>query len=208
MLFRSGVSFFKWSQLDGGTEIDSNGAGNKQTTFLAKTRPSIIKLTLNGNNSTGIYVKTTDTNAFELGGTNAAAPSGNGLVEVKSVNGNNNTLVFVKDGKVNIKNAASKLDISGGKNNTAIYVKSDDAFSSVADINVTNSDNSVGIYANGTGGLTNSGKLSISGKSIKGIVADGAGVNVTNSGNVTFDGSATAGVDGSAAFVEIGRAHV
>ena len=196
-----GVSFFKWSQLDGGTEIDSNGAGNKQTTFLAKTRPSIIKLTLNGNNSTGIYVKTTDTNAFELGGTNAAAPSGNGLVEVKSVNGNNNTLVFVKDGKVNIKNAASKLDISGGKNNTAIYVKSDDAFSSVADINVTNSDNSVGIYANGTGGLTNSGKLSISGKSIKGIVADGAGVNVTNSGNVTFDGSATAGVDGSAAFV-------
>ncbi len=167
-----GLAYFNRSNpyFEGGHEmpnvVDDNSIGYDGTpnsvvkfTDKNKTSPSIIKFRLNGNNSTGMFfnpyydAEKTPPVYFNPGKTSPNAPAGEkGLVDIIS-KGNNNQLVYIKRGIVNIGNTDSNLIADGTKKNTGIYVNGEYYDSEVVSSNYT--------YDRNVSRVTNEAKISL-----------------------------------------------
>ena len=173
-----------WLDLAGGQPF---AAGNTTEALALPTtsRNSILNFKLSGSNNTGVYFNSTTAKKF-----NPVE------YEIESENGTNNTLVAVFDGEVELGNTKThKLNIKNGSNNTALYTKSSDVLKTAADIKIVDSNNSIGIFAENSGTVTNTGSVSATGKSVKAIIADHS--TVTSSGAITVNGNSTSDTDGS-----------
>ena len=173
-----------WLDLAGGQPF---AAGNTTEALALPTtsRNSILNFKLSGSNNTGVYFNSTTAKKF-----NPVE------YEIESENGTNNTLVAVFDGEVELGNTKThKLNITNGANNTALYTKSSDVLKTAADIKIVDSNNSIGIFAENSGIVTNTGSVSATGKSVKAIIADHS--TVTSSGAITVNGNSTSDTDGT-----------
>ena len=173
-----------WLDLAGGQPF---AAGNTTEALALPTssRNSILNFKLSGSNNTGVYFNSTTAKKF-----NPVE------YEIESENGTNNTLVAVFDGEVELGDTKThKLNIKNGSNNTALYTKSSDVLKTAADIKIVDSNNSIGIFAENSGTVTNTGSVSATGKSVKAIIADHS--TVTSSGAITVNGNSTSDTDGS-----------
>ena len=173
-----------WLDLAGGQPF---AAGNTTEALALPTtsRNSILNFKLSGSNNTGVYFNSTTAKKF------------NPIeYEIESENGTNNTLVAVFDGEVELGDTKThKLNITNGANNTALYTKSSDVLKTAADIKIVDSNNSIGIFAENSGTVTNTGSVSATGKSVKAIIADHS--TVTSSGAITVNGNSTSDTDGT-----------
>ena len=173
-----------WLDLAGGQPF---AAGNTTEALALPTtsRNSILNFKLSGSNNTGVYFNSTTAKKF-----NPVE------YEIESENGTNNTLVAVFDGEVELGNTKThKLNITNGANNTALYTKSSDILKTAADIKIVDSNSSIGIFAENSGTVTNTGSVSATGKSVKAIIADHS--TVTSSGAITVNGNSTSDTDGT-----------
>ena len=173
-----------WLDLAGGQPF---AAGNTTEALALPTtsRNSILNFKLSGSNNTGVYFNSTTAKKF-----NPVE------YEIESENGTNNTLVAVFDGEVELGNTKThKLNIKNGSNNTALYTKSSNVLKTAADIKIVDSNSSIGIFAENSGTVTNTGSVSATGKSVKAIIADHS--TVTSSGAITVNGNSTSDTDGS-----------
>ena len=173
-----------WLDLAGGQPF---AAGNTTEALALPTtsRNSILNFKLSGSNNTGVYFNSTTAKKF-----NPVE------YEIESENGTNNTLVAVFDGEVELGSTKThKLTITKGSNNTALYTKSSDILKTAADIKVVDSNSSIGIFAENSGTVTNTGSVSATGKSVKAIIADHS--TVTSSGAITVNGNSTSDTDGT-----------
>ena len=173
-----------WLDLAGGQPF---AAGNTTEALALPTtsRNSILNFKLSGSNNTGVYFNSTTAKKF-----NPVE------YEIESENGTNNTLVAVFDGEVELGSTKThKLTITKGSNNTALYTKSSDILKTAADIKIVDSNSSIGIFAENSGTVTNTGSVSATGKSVKAIIADHS--TVTSSGAITVNGNSTSDTDGT-----------
>ena len=199
------IVFNVWADLDGGTtQFNRSSADNKDDglgkTLEATSRESIINVNITGNNNRALYFNDTKTATTKTFTVNSYA--------LNSTDAKNNILAYINKGTVTFGttnvNAKNEMNISGGKDNIALYSSSPNTVTTAADITITNSDSSTGIFAKrGTGTptppagtITNSGKINVSGKSVKAIIAD-AGTTVTSTGKITVNGTALSDTDGA-----------
>ena len=189
-----------WADLNGGSTRVKSSASNEVTDFYpsassgttVQTNPSIIKLDLAGNNNTGIYFNYSGTNSFDIDDYN-----------ITSTDGTENIGLYIADGKVNLGSTGTHaITMTGGSGNTGIYTSSSDTLTTAATINITNSDSSMGIYA-ADGTTTSTGDITVSGASVKGLVA-ATGATITNSGALNVTGTALTSTDGSAGLASLG----
>lgn len=189
-----------WADLNGGSSRIKSSANNEVTDFYpsaaagatVQTNPSIIKLDLAGNNNTGIYFNYSGANSFDIDDYN-----------ITSTNGTKNIGLYIVDGKVNLGSTGTHaITMTGGSGNTGIYTSASDPLTTAATINITNSDSSMGIYAAG-GTTTSTGDITVSGGSVKGLVA-ASGATITNSGALNVTGTALTPTDGSAGLASLG----
>ena len=189
-----------WADLNGGSSRVKSSANNEVTDFYpsaaagatVQTNPSIIKLDLAGNNNTGIYFNYSGANSFDIDDYN-----------ITSTNGTKNIGLYIVDGKVNLGSTGTHaITMTGGSGNTGIYTSASDPLTTAATINITNSDSSMGIYAAG-GTTTSTGDITVSGGSVKGLVA-ASGATITNSGALNVTGTALTPTDGSAGLASLG----
>ena len=191
-----GLALKGYAKLEGDEpDFSLSRANNRVEILPEKTRESILNFDLAGKNNTGIYFDYSGVKAFKIGNTT-----------LNSNDGENNTLTFVKNGEVTINaknkiNTDNSLNIKGGKANIGIYTESTSILNNGAKINITNSDSSTAIYAKNSGTVTNTGAITVSGKSVKAIIADGS--QVTNTGAITVDGTALSDTDGTTALVSM-----
>ena len=193
-----GIYLPKYMNLAGGDTFTTSSSGNKQlalgtedsVTKKTTTKESVIKLNLSGSNNVGAYFNYNGTTGFELKDYTLEA------------DGTNDTLVYIKDGKVtlsdkNSKNNVNKININGGTKNVGIYTISPKNLDTSATMTLTGATESIGLYAKGTGAsnsITNKGKITGTGltKSI-GIVAEGSS-KVTNKSEVDVEGTGVVGL--------------
>ena len=183
-----GIAFLGYADLEGGKQYNDGSSANNVVIHLpTSSRESILNLDLKNNqNSTGILFNYSGAQIFNAN-----------KFKLTSDGGTNNTLVYVKDGEVNLGGTvnANKLEMKNGTKDIAIYTKSNKAFSNNGEISITNSTSGLGIYALNSGAVTNNGKITLTGKSVKAIIADGSAI--TNSGQVDVTGTALSATDGS-----------
>ena len=188
-----GLAFLGYIDLEGGKPSHHSGANNVIVELPATTRTSILKVDMQNNKkATALYFENKGATPFVLKDFN-----------LTSTNGKNNTLVFVKNGIVNMNSATnadgtlkSALKITGGESNIGIYTEAaGKALSNNAPISISNSNSSTGIFAKSSGAVTNTGEVSASGKSVKAIITQGSTINST--GKVTVNGTALSDSDGA-----------
>ena len=176
-----------WLSLEGGVAF---AAGNTTEALNLPTtsRNSIFKLDLSGEKNTGIYFDSATTNKFKP-------------VEYKitSTDGKKNTLIAIANGEVELDDSKThELNITRGSGNTAIYTSAAKSLTTKATIDILDSDSSVGLFAEkltNDATVTNSGAISVSGKSVKAIVSKGR--TITSTGKITVNGTALSDTDGS-----------
>ena len=209
--------FNVWADLDGGTtNFNRSSADNKNdglsSTLGASSRESILNVDITGNNNRAIYINDSET----------AAPKTFNIktYSLNSTDADNNILAYINKGIVQfgtstVSGGKNEMNITGGKENIALYTSSPSALTTAADITITNSDSSTGIFANrgsGTptpapGTVTNTGKVSVSGKSVKAIIAN-SGTTVTSTGKITVNGTALSATDGAVGLASMNGANV
>ena len=190
----TGVVFSGWVKLDGGTPFSHETSDNIVTTLPGNSDPSIINLDLSGSKNTGVYFGSTATNPFNL---NKFAIN---------IDGNNNTGFYIANGIVNLGGTGNTINIKSGSDNIGIFAASSgDTLSTAADITIT-ADKSTGIFAQNSGTVTSSGAITVTGASVKAIVADNA--NITSSGAVTVTGTAASATDGAVGLVAMNNGTV
>ena len=210
-----GVTFInrvRGSLLEGGNEIDTlvdnsttiDGRPNRIVNFEGKTLPSIFRIKLNGKNSIGMLFQPVQSITFNPGGTDAtfASTSHRGLVEITST-GDNNQLVYIKKGFVNIKNTNSKLIGDNTKGNTGIYsygaypntgyetASTSTNSSNEATISLKKTENGTGIYVKGE--VHNYGTIA-NGETGLGGSPNRTRSIFTNTGEVTVTGKGARGL--------------
>ncbi|WP_036095274.1 autotransporter-associated N-terminal domain-containing protein, partial [Leptotrichia trevisanii] len=178
----TGVVFKQWMNLEGGVAFDRDLGDNRVTDLPANTRASVMNIDLSGTKNTGIFFESTSGNTFKL------------KEYAINIEGKNNTGVFVKQGTVNLLGSGTKheINITGGADNIGIYTVK--PITTAADITIT-ADKSTGIFANGAGTSTSTGKISASGASVKALIANNS--TITNSGKVDVTGTASSATDGA-----------
>ena len=184
-----GLAFLGFMDLEGGKTSHTSSATNAIVTLPGTTRESIINVDMEGNEkATAAYFNDPSSNTFKIKN-----------FKLTSKNSKNNNLVYVKDGIVELDGSTNgELEITGGEKNIAIYTAaSGKNLKNNGTIKVTNSDSSTGILAFGTGSgtVTNTGDITISGKSVKSIISDAS--KVVNTGVITLTGTASSDTDGS-----------
>ena len=186
----TGVAFIGWADLDGGTSFNHSNANNIVVTLPQTSRESILNINLtSNNNSSGLYFEYSGTKLFNIN--NSA---------LKSTDGTKNTVIYVKNGEVNLaSNGKNTINISGGTENIGIYTVSSDNLTTGSKIDILNSDSSIGIYAKSSGTVTNSGDLSVTGKSVKALIADNSVINST--GKIDLTGTSLSSTDGAVGLV-------
>ncbi|WP_324279220.1 autotransporter-associated N-terminal domain-containing protein [Fusobacterium polymorphum] len=176
-----------WLSLEGGVAF---AAGNTTEALNLPTtsRNSVFKLDLSGEKNTGIYFNSTTTNKFKP-------------IEYKitSTNGKKNTLIAIANGEVELDDSKThELNITKGSGSTAIYTSAAKALTTKATIDISDSDGSVGLFAEkltNDATVTNSGTISASGKSVKAIVSKGR--TITSTGKIIVNGTALSDTDGA-----------
>ena len=194
-----GIYLPRFVNLAGGDVFSTSQSDNKQlalgtedsTTNKTTTKESVIKLNLSGSNNVGAYFNYNGSTGFELKDYTLEA------------DGTNDTLIYVKDGKVTLSNKNSsnnvnKININGGTKNVGVYTESPKDLETGATITLTNATESVGLYAkNSSGTIKNTGKISGTGltKSM-GVVSEAAGTatTITNEGEVDVEGTGVVGL--------------
>ena len=214
----TGIAFLNWVDLDGSqnntnarrfSDYLTTQASNQAVDFDNFSKESVLKVDLKGKKGVGLYFAHDSANGYGSHGTSYTDyGSPNDAFEVSnytlnSINGENNSLIFVDKGKV-ILNAKSQggndnvLTISGGSDNIGIYKTNSatsDALITGATIKIENAKKSVGLYGEGAGAnIENSGK--ITGTNLEnsmGIVASGA-TTIKNTGEVDIQGTGVIGL--------------
>ena len=189
----TGLAFLGYIDLEGGKPYNPSAANNKVVILNNTSRQSVLNVNLKNNQkSTAAYFENNSTNIFNLKNFNFT-----------STNGKSNSLVFVKDGLVNLDAEADPnggvkgaLTITGGESNVGIYTEATGkTLSNNAPITITTSDSSIGIFAKKSGDITNTGDISATGKSVKAIISEGTKIDST--AKITVNGTALSDTDGS-----------
>ena len=195
-----GVALKTFADLDGeedfsegaGASTNANERASSVVKFANKTRESNLKVDLKGSENTGIYFEHSNsaTNPFKVSN-----------YTLKSNEGTGNALVYIKDGYVelaakNKDNKDNKMTITDGSGNIGIFTAAvGKTLKTGATITITNSDSSTGIFAKKSGDVTNTGDISVTGKSVKAIISEGSKIDST--AKITVDGTASSTTDGS-----------
>ena len=189
----TGLAFLGYIDLEGGKPYNPSAANNKVVILNNTSRQSVLNVNLKNNQkSTAAYFENNSTNIFNLKNFNFT-----------STNGKSNSLVFVKDGLVNLDAEADPnggvkgaLTITGGESNVGIYTEATGkTLSNNAPITITTSNSSIGIFAKKSGDITNTGDISATGKSVKAIISEGTKIDST--AKITVNGTALSDTDGS-----------
>ena len=191
----SGIYFNSYVDLDGGTARPISTANNKVKNLNTPTSQSKLNIDVTGGSeNTGLYFNYNGNDVFNLKD-----------YTLKSQNSDKNALVYVEKGIVNLQatgNTDPDIYITGGTDNIGIYNvynNTTPAVTTAANIKAENTNSAIGIIST-AGSLSNSGKVSVKGKSVKAIVANGA-TTINSTGNVTVDGTALSATDGSVGLV-------
>ena len=176
-----------WLSLEGGVAFAASNT-TEALNLPTTSRNSVFKLDLSGEKNTGIYFNSTTTNKFKP-------------IEYKitSTNGKKNTLIAIANGEVELDDSKThELNITKGSGSTAIYTSAAKALTTKATIDISDSDGSVGLFAEkltNDATVTNSGTISASGKSVKAIVSKGR--TITSTGKIIVNGTALSDTDGA-----------
>ena len=205
-----GVAFRTFADLDGGEGFSQSSADNIIHSLPATSRASKFDIDLGGNSSTGMYFEYAGNDVFKV-------------VDYKltSTGKKNNTMVFIKNGNVNLDSTGTsgnhEITVTGiagtSTENIGIYKTADattDDITTNADINIKDSDSSIAILSKGTGGtITSKGNIAVEGtgtnvvKAAMGIVSSG-GDNITSTGTLTVKGTQNSPTEGSQGLITLG----
>ena len=195
----TGIVFKGWVDLDGGTPFSQSTALNKVYPMHGSTEASVANIDItSGSGNIGVYFDSGSARTFQLNNYNL------------NIAGSGNTGFFVNNGTVNLGTGpkGNKINITGGdlsgNDNIGIYTVK--ALTTAAEIAI-NGDKAIGIYAlgTGTGDVTNTGKVSAVGTSVKAMIADNS--KITSSGQIDVTGASSA-TDGSVGLIAMNKGTI